>query len=332
MVIGAFVSLIARRPRGVLGGMTWAAILLGSTSAAAATTPVSWWVDPAACPDWSTPLARQIALACEAAGRTCEVSADKGLRRLALQCGDEEHWTLEAHDERGVGLWHIEVRGDSDERLRTAALWVARSETATASPPPPPPPSTPATAPAPPKPALPVQTSGKPGGLALAARLLYWPHDQARDGALWGYGLGLRALDSGKTIRFLPQSITPYIALGFDFASGGDRSARIFNVRLGGGAVWHPAGLRNIFGLLLEAGAAWGYATYNVANVGVFGPEYQSSNDDIFVYALGGMTLEVPTGGSVHPFASLLLGGVIPNRIAGSAVGVLEIGCRWGAW
>ncbi|WP_394844614.1 hypothetical protein LZC95_47115 [Pendulispora brunnea] len=308
--------------------MASAAIVFGSSSAAAATPTVTWWVDPASCPQWSTPLARQIALACEAAGHTCEVNDDKGTRRLALQCGDDEHWTLEAHDERGTGLWHIEVRGDNDERLRAAALWVARSETA--APPPPAPP--PAPAPAPAKPAPPVQTAEKPGGLAAAARLLYWPHDQARDGALWGYGLGLRLLDSGKAIRFLPRAITPYIALGFDFASGGDKSARVFNVRLGGGAVWHPGGLRNILGLALEAGAAWGYSTYELGGVGTFGPEYRSSNDDIFLYALGGVTLELPTAGSVHPFASLLVGGVIPNRILGNAVGVLEIGCRWAAW
>ncbi|WP_394834110.1 hypothetical protein LVJ94_47150 [Pendulispora rubella] len=331
-MVSALVSLIARALRGVLPGMACAGIALGSSTADAATPTVTWWVDPSSCPEWSTPLARQIALACEAAGHACDVSADQGTRRIALQCGDEEHWTLEAHDERGTGLWHIEVRGDNDERLRTAALWVARSEGTLSNPPPPAPKPPPPSPPETPRPAPFAENGRKPGGLAMGVRGLYWPHDQARDGALWGYGLGLRVLDSGNALRFLPQSITPYISVAFDFARGGDRDARGFNARLGGGAMWHPSGIRNIFGLSLEAGASWGYSTYDTTLSLVGGPSGRGSNDDIFVHAFGGVHLEAPTGGSIRPYASLLLGGIIPNRILGTAVGVLEIGCRWAAW
>ena len=313
--------------------MSWALAfaMAGAFEGTALPTP-SWWVDPASCPQWTTPLSQQIALACEATGHTCDVTtSDKAARRLVLQCADADHWTLEAHDVGGTGLWHIEVRGESDERLRAAAVWVARSDvtmTAAAANPPvaSPPAASPATVPAP--------EERRWGGLALAAHAAYYP--DSVEGAP-GYGLTFRVHDSGEIVHVLPARFSSYVSLtGEATNSGGYYDERGFGLRLGAGVVWHATHTKDIIGFSLELGLGLTRNRQTVPGFSSTGDrdpnrDYSTTQHHPFGYAIAGMTAELPVQGDFRPFVGLRIGTTGP-KAPGFAMGAVEVGFRWIAW
>ncbi|WP_394844615.1 hypothetical protein LZC95_47120 [Pendulispora brunnea] len=311
--------------------MSWALAfaMAGAVEAALPPTP-SWWVDPASCPQWTTPLSRQIALACEATGHACDVTtSDKAARRLVLQCADADHWTLEAHDVSGTGLWHIEVRGGDDERLRAAAVWVARSDVTMAAAPT----TTPATPAAPPQITLNPPPQQRWGGLDLAGRLGYYA--DSGDGAP-GYGAALRIHDPGELIRFLPPRFNSFASLAGEATwSGGYFDERAFSLRAGVGITWHAPRTKDIIGFSLELGV--GVARTRETNPGFSGSDRDPSRDYVitghvpFGYLLARMIAEAPVPGIFRPFISLGLGTTVPKS-PGLVMGSVEIGVRWIAW
>ncbi|WP_394834111.1 hypothetical protein LVJ94_47155 [Pendulispora rubella] len=307
--------------------MSWALVfaMAGAVEAAPPPTP-SWWVDPASCPLWTTPLSREIALACEATGRGCDVSTsdDKAARRLVLQCADPDHWTLEAHDAGGTGLWHIEVRGDDDERLRAAAMWVARSDVTMA-----PEAKVPAPPPTPPAPAAPIKLIPPPqggwGGLALAIHGSYYPD---ATGGSPGLGMTLRVHDSGDVVSFLPRSFSTYASLTGEATSDGraDYDQSTFALRLGVGLIWHAPHTKDIIGFSLESGL--GFARIRQ---GTSISAMKSTDHHPFWYALAGIVAEAPVQGDFRPFLALRIGTSWP-KAPGLSLGMVEIGFRWRAW
>jgi hypothetical protein len=109
--------------------------------AAGAAEPASFWIEahPWSCSQHVAPVARELALACDAAGRTCSVASSEAsaARRIFLKC-DDTKWTIETHDAKGVRLWSVDVAGDPSDRARSAAVFAVRAETGETLPSPPP--------------------------------------------------------------------------------------------------------------------------------------------------------------------------------------------------
>jgi hypothetical protein len=111
-----------------------AAALLSRGAAAEERHRMAWWIDaqPWTCVDFVAPLAHQVALSCDAAGGRCRVASSEAEaeRHAVLRCagGEGGGWTLEARGAKGEHLWAVDLAGEEDEKLRRAAMWVARAE------------------------------------------------------------------------------------------------------------------------------------------------------------------------------------------------------------
>ena len=79
-------------------------------------------VDPRAC-DLSR-FAREMRLACDALGTGCTVSDDAPDRRAVLRCSPDGPWTIDVYDAYNQLAWSLPV--DGDDRMRQAAVWLAR--------------------------------------------------------------------------------------------------------------------------------------------------------------------------------------------------------------
>jgi hypothetical protein len=106
-------------------------------AAGAAESP-SFWVEarPWTCSQHVGPVARELSLACDAAGGTCKVAASEASadRRIVLKC-DDAKWTVETQDAKGARLWAFDVAGDPSDRARSAAVFAVRAETGESLPP-----------------------------------------------------------------------------------------------------------------------------------------------------------------------------------------------------
>ncbi|WP_394824298.1 hypothetical protein [Pendulispora albinea] len=313
------------------------------STAAAAEGPTPWWIDPSSCSEWSTALARQITLACDAAARSCQMSAEKiataNARQITLRCGGGDHWTLEAHDGTGASLWHIEVRGEFDERVRAAALWVVRSDAAMAESPYDALPAN--TRIVTPSSAAP-RTSRDPSrqheiaprttsedepdtktGFALAARSLFDPSF-----AYAAYGLGARIVDAGEFFGLIPRPLRLYLALAGEYGwTHVLEDAKRIRVHIGPGIAWTIPRTHDILALSLEAGLGVQRKTVAIDAGSV--SEYRP-----LAYGQLGVTAYAPLRGSLRPFASAALGIMDPglNLDASNAHFTVEIGAAWSAW
>lgn len=97
------------------------------------------WLEarPYTCSEYLPALAREVTLACDATGGSCQVAPNEtsATRRLVLHCArsgateaNESVWTIEATERDGKRRWSAEVAGPTDDRLRSAAVWVVRAE------------------------------------------------------------------------------------------------------------------------------------------------------------------------------------------------------------
>jgi hypothetical protein len=102
-----------------------------------------WWIEaePWPCTRYVAALAREVELACDASGSACHVAAreDTPTMRAVLACAADgaKPWTLSALTNDGDEVWTLTLEGELEERLRKAALWIAR--TPVPEPPPAPP-------------------------------------------------------------------------------------------------------------------------------------------------------------------------------------------------
>jgi len=117
--------------RGAIGA---ALVLLGAASAreAAAGTPGAQWsveLVGTACESERVAFEREIVLACGAVGGTCRIAAspkDAELRAILDCSGPSESWTLETRTVEGTVIDRIDLAGAPADRLREAAVEVAR--------------------------------------------------------------------------------------------------------------------------------------------------------------------------------------------------------------
>jgi hypothetical protein len=84
-------------------------------------------VDPS-CGRHAAHFAREVDLACDAVGHSCQVVSTGAERRAILACPKAEQWTLEARSGSGVRLWTVALVETKASRLRVAAMWLARAE------------------------------------------------------------------------------------------------------------------------------------------------------------------------------------------------------------
>jgi hypothetical protein len=120
-----------RPARGVLAAFIVLSGLGLSRAAWAAGTGAQWYVEliGTTCQSHRPALEREIALACDAVGGTCRVASspkDAELRAILDCSGPEESWTLETRTIDGAVIGKIDLAGAPDDRLREAAVEVAR--------------------------------------------------------------------------------------------------------------------------------------------------------------------------------------------------------------
>jgi hypothetical protein len=112
-------------------GLATATVVLLPAIARADGQPKKLWLEarPYTCSEYLAPLARELTLACDAAGGACAVARDEGSadRRLVLHCA-EPAWSLEATDAWGASKWSVDLVGGDADRLRSAAVFAVRAE------------------------------------------------------------------------------------------------------------------------------------------------------------------------------------------------------------
>ncbi len=275
---------------------------------------------------------REVQLACDALGGECTVVTDAPARRAVLRCPGEGPWTIDVYDAAGRLAWTFAL--DGDDRMRRAAIWIARTPADTAAPPRPPAeavePAPPAGAPPPPAPeTLPAgepshaaaHTASRPWGLLGAARIVS------------GTGLG-PGLGGVAQVGWLVAP--PDFALAIDVAA--ERSLASPNgyseaaARVGAGASYGGPWGRLPLGVALEGGAIAGEVSAP--------PAYVPSSLG-FVRAFARACLAVQLGGAREwrPYAAVSLMAQAPAvRVTSDAAvvasspsisGALDVGVAW---
>lgn len=132
----------SRQTRGVLGGALGAiaaAVTLSFASVASAaggaSSPVArWYVETSggSCEGERSAFEREIRLACDAVGGSCGVAAtpaEAGLRAVLDCSGADGSWSLVTRTVGGTVLATLDLSGTNGDRLREAAVEVARDAT-----------------------------------------------------------------------------------------------------------------------------------------------------------------------------------------------------------
>jgi hypothetical protein len=119
--------------RQALGGITAALVMLLTFSAreAAASGGAQWYVETVGdeCAPQRNAFEREITLACEAVGGTCRVASTpkEAELRAVIDCSNlEDSWTLVTRTIDGTVLASLDLSGPRSDRLRQAAVEVAR--------------------------------------------------------------------------------------------------------------------------------------------------------------------------------------------------------------
>jgi hypothetical protein len=122
----------ANPARSALAVVSALAVFLASARADADVSPKTRaiWIEtrPWTCAHEASAFAREIELACDAAGR-CRVSPTEAdaTHRAVLICESTERWILRA-ESGGRTEFTLALTGEREERLRKAAMWMARTE------------------------------------------------------------------------------------------------------------------------------------------------------------------------------------------------------------
>jgi hypothetical protein len=118
------------RTLGRIVGLGIAAVALVAPARARAGSGAAWWVEAAgACEGQRGALAHELLLACEAFGGTCHVARTRDEAELVarLECeSNDAPWTLETRTVQGTFLGRLDLDGAREDRLREAAVEVAR--------------------------------------------------------------------------------------------------------------------------------------------------------------------------------------------------------------
>jgi hypothetical protein len=109
--------------RTIRAGAVLVALITASRSAAGEPLRWSLAVDPETC-DLQR-LVREVRLACDALGTGCVVTQEGSQRRAVLRCPSNGAWTVDAYDADGRLTWTFAL--DGEDRMRRAAIWIARA-------------------------------------------------------------------------------------------------------------------------------------------------------------------------------------------------------------
>jgi hypothetical protein len=121
----------------LLLGAVLACVTAASSARARVDAPTKLWLEarPFTCDAQLPALARELTLACDAAGAACVIASSESVadRRIVLHCS-EEAWTVEATSPAGQRAWSVEVYGSDADRTRSAAVFTVRAESGEAAP------------------------------------------------------------------------------------------------------------------------------------------------------------------------------------------------------
>jgi hypothetical protein len=120
-------------PRGLAAAAAFAIVAAYASSARADASGARWWVttEGSACLHEREELEREIVLACGAVGGTCRVvrSVTEAELVATLRCPAKDvAWSLETTTSSGQYLATLDLGGPVEDRLRQAAMEVARDE------------------------------------------------------------------------------------------------------------------------------------------------------------------------------------------------------------
>jgi hypothetical protein len=120
-------------PRQVLGGITAALVMVFTFASreASASPGAQWYVETVGdeCASQRNAFEREITLACDAVGGTCRVASTRkeAELRAVIDCSNlEDSWTLVTRTIDGIVLASLDLSGPRADRLRQAAVEVAR--------------------------------------------------------------------------------------------------------------------------------------------------------------------------------------------------------------
>jgi hypothetical protein len=112
-------------------GAAFGCVTAASLAHAKTDGPTKLWLEarPFTCDAQLPALARELTLACDAAGGACVIAPSESMadRRIVLHCS-EEAWTVEATSPAGQLAWSVEVYGSDADRTRSAAVFTVRAE------------------------------------------------------------------------------------------------------------------------------------------------------------------------------------------------------------
>ncbi len=284
------------------------------------------WSVTASCGAFSSERAAEVreelTLACEAAGAACAVAGARSSTppsaRAHITCSPTgAPQTLDAYGTRGAHLWSVDLDGETDDRPRRAALWIARSdrESLQSTKADDEPSSTPIGAP-----------SRQPLGLALAAR-------GGIRGTAAPFTLGLRATG---TYAVTPDLHVALAASG-ERATNGGGGYTVTLANIGGGVAWGAPYGTSPFGIAFDTGVA---AAAIVPPSEIAPANVQPGSQSFFLpYAEVSLSARLPGDTTVRPFvtasfvaqsrgARITESGVDVARLPALA-GALDVGVAW---
>jgi hypothetical protein len=314
------------------------------------------WIEarPWTCDHQIVALARDTELACDALGGRCQIAASEveATHRAVLVCDSAVRWTLRIETSDGQPVVAVRLVGDREERLRKAAMWIARTEddgpaagppSGGVAPPAPGPPSPPA--PALRVPSAPAASPARDPATVWADEPDFPPPPKPKERRAGGLALdatfgvtnssyvdSFRGLHASMVFPAGPFHVGPVGA--YDQASSfADGYAGIGH--LGGRAGWGAPFSDRIVGLWLESGVAWG--TRPNAGVGFhlrgtsFGPD-NAPTDFVTPYGRAEVMLQLPLKAPLRPYVAVAGTHAINEFGEGVQSALFAAGLAWRAW
>jgi hypothetical protein len=311
------------------------------------------WVEarPWTCDHQIVALARDTELACDALGGRCQIAAseEEATHRAVLVCDSAVRWTLRIETSEGQPVVAVRLVGDREERLRKAAMWIARTEDdgPTAGPPsgsvaPP--------APAPPAPVLrvpsaPAASPARDPSTVWADEPDFPPPPKPKKRRAGGLALdatfgvtnssfvdSFRGLHASIVFPAGPFHVGPVGAYdqASSFAAG---YAGIGH--LGGRAGWGAPFSDRIVGLWLESGVAWGTRPNAGDGYHLWGTSFGSDNaptDFVTPYGRAEVMLQLPLNGPLRPYVAVAGTHAVNEFGEGVQSALFAAGLAWRAW
>jgi hypothetical protein len=292
---------------------------------------MSWWIEgrPWTCSDPIAPVAREVELACDAAGGHCGVASQReGADRVAaVTCGAKDApWRLDAEDGAGKVLWSVTLGGDAASRARKAAMWIARAEGE--GPPPLP-------APAEPKPAAkPAATEDTPPPVTVMKAGTRDDEDEDDDHK--GHHKNNHSTVTGSFVSTLRQEFGAGPTMGGRFATASrmGRSSMFFGGAIEGVTTpsLHQADYYGHFGPLFAMGAPYSHGTLGFAIEGgaaVRANPATGSGPTFHAYVKGTGTIQLSSSSEWRPFVSF---SYLRTSDALDQMVFADFGFAWDAW